>query len=145
MGAFRSTPLRTALVLVASVLLLAASLSLLAVTAHAWLSDTVTNENNTITTADAFAVNVVDGLAEQVPAVTEPSPDAEAPDADPSGEHVALPPGEVADAELPADGPSSEDLAEKPIMGDGLHVLGVADAEPASGAIAGSQEAEAER
>ena len=54
-------------------------------------------------------------------------------------------PGEVADAELPADGPSSEDLAEKPIMGDGLHVLGVADAEPASGAIAGSQEAEAER
>ena len=49
MGAFRSTPLRTALVLVASVLLLAASLSLLAVTAHAWLSDTVTNENNTIT------------------------------------------------------------------------------------------------
>ena len=74
-----------------------------------------------------------------------PSPDAEAPDADPSGEHVALPPGEVADAELPADGPSSEDLAEKPIMGDGLHVLGVADAEPASGAIAGSQEAEAER
>ena len=43
MGAFRSTPLRTALVLVASVLLLAASLSLLAVTAHAWLSDTVTN------------------------------------------------------------------------------------------------------
>ena len=71
MGAFRSTPLRTALVLVASVLLLAASLSLLAVTAHAWLSDTVTNENNTITTADAFAVNVVDGLAEQVPAVTE--------------------------------------------------------------------------
>ena len=68
MGAFRSTPLRTALVLVASVLLLAASLSLLAVTAHAWLSDTVTNENNTITTggggsnrlAKTWSVSVVE-------------------------------------------------------------------------------------
>uniref|UniRef100_UPI00242ABB91 hypothetical protein n=1 Tax=Gordonibacter pamelaeae TaxID=471189 RepID=UPI00242ABB91 len=110
MGAFRSTPLRTALVLATSVLLLAASLSLLAVTAHAWLSDTVTNENNTITTADAFAVNVVDGLAEQVPAVTEregsvpePSPDAEAPDADPSGDGVDSPPEEESpDVEPPA-------------------------------------------
>lgn len=154
MGAFRSTPLRTALVLVASVLLLAASLSLLAVTAHAWLSDTVTNENNTITTADAFAVNVVDGLAEQVPAVTEregsvpePSPDAEAPDADPSGDGVDSPPEEESpDVEPPADGPSSGDLVEDaPAKGDGVHEPGVADAEPASGAIAGSQEAEAER
>lgn len=154
MGAFRSTPLRTALVLVASVLLLAASLSLLAVTAHAWLSDTVTNENNTITTADVFTVNVLDGSAAQVPAnaggegsASGSPPNAEAPGADPSGDGVDSPPEEESpDVEPPADEPSSGDLVEDaPAKGDGVHEPGVADAEPASGAIAGSQEAEAER
>ena len=48
--------------------------------------------------------------------------------------------------EPPADEPSSGDLVEDaPAKGDGVHEPGVADAEPASGAIAGSQEAEAER